>query len=71
MTRDKAKSLFKNDKNSEDCYRGVLSKVDEIYNAHYKEIKTILNTIENCTVMDLPDVVNAIKEDIEKKHNKP
>jgi hypothetical protein len=37
MTREEAKELFRNDKNSQGCYKAVLTKVDAIFDSLEKE----------------------------------
>lgn len=36
----------------------------ELYSEEVDRTLTILNTIENCTVTDLPEVIEAIRKDI-------
>jgi len=39
MTREEAKQMFRDDKNSQGCYKAVLTKVDKIYDAFEEQIK--------------------------------
>lgn len=44
MTREEAKQMFRDDKNSQGCYKAVLTKIDKIYDA-FEENKTIGQTL--------------------------
>lgn len=37
-----------------------------VMDAHKALINSILNTLENCTVMDFPEVLQAIREDVNR-----
>ena len=39
MTREEAKKMFRDDKNSQGCYKAVLTKIDKIYDAFEEQIK--------------------------------
>ena len=38
MTREEAKQMFRDDKNSQGCYKAVLTKIDKIYDAFEEHI---------------------------------
>jgi len=39
MTREEAKQMFRDDKNSQGCYKAVLTKIDKIYDAFEEQMR--------------------------------
>lgn len=48
MTREEAKQMFRDDKNSQGCYKAVLTKIDWIYDSFEKEQRELDYLEENC-----------------------
>jgi len=42
MTREDAKKMFKDDKNSQGCYKAVLTKIDAIYDDFEKTLDSAI-----------------------------
>ena len=49
MTREEAKQMFRDDKNSQGCYRSVMTKLNKIYDSLDEELERIKN-------LKIPDV---------------
>lgn len=64
MDREEAKQMFREDKNSQGCYKAVLTKVDKIYDAFEAQHKKLLIDFFN-TLYDVK--TKEGKEATEKK----
>lgn len=66
MTREKAKDLFREDKNSYGGVKSPMSKVDQIYDEFEKELKEAYELIVALTQGDVPsnfdDVVGKAEQ---------
>jgi hypothetical protein len=61
MTREEAKQMFRDDKNSQGCYKAVLTKIDWIYDAFEKEQRDLDELEEDCHKLN--DKLESYKQD--------
>lgn len=63
--REAAKQMFRDDKNSQGCYRSVITKIDKIYDSLQSELKEKDEQIEGLEEEDeqnTKDLVDSVLE---------